>query len=307
MTKENSMTLPGSALAHHMRALAVTLLAVALLPLGAAGTASSAERLTATKSGNTVTLKGWATFSGAAVVSAADSTKDGHVRANDAGAQIRSASLFYRPEVEDLFLRIDVTRIPSTGVSLGGVSTAGDPTTLYGFKFTIDGRPYVIRAHRAGAVTYGRTPLDNAFGLFSCAEGLCTEVAALKGGYGTTGERITVSLPMSVLRQGKWRAKEGSWMSDLLAFTAVGSYMTGEGPQPVVLDSVRMTKKPRVYIPRKSVKVTVKTATKTASLSKGYFQASFAKGLFSTSSATPVTTRTCLGTRCTVQKFTAKP
>jgi hypothetical protein len=296
----------GTMIDRRMRLLALALAVLCALPFTAPDAAGARERLTATTKGRTVTVKGWATFSGTTMAAKKDSAKDGDAPAADTGAEITGASLLYRPEIEDLFLRIDVTKIPSTNLGAQGVVVAGHPQTLYGLRFGIDNHPYVIRAHSLGGLSVPGGRIEPAIGLFRCDENLCTEVARLKGGYGTTGERITVSLPLAVLRADGVKVREGSSVTDLLAFTAVGTYVTGEGRPPVILDQVRLAKS-AVTIPRKSVHVTVEKTTRKADLAKGIWKASFAKGLFARSAATPVRTRSCLGRRCVTERFSVRP
>ena len=94
------------------------------------------------------------------------------------------------------------------------VSVASDGTAgANGARFRTEHRLYELRAARVPEA-------EPVFGLFRC-EPLCTEVARLKGGYGTTGESIVASVPLEepVLSHGRINALE--------LFTAGGSYVTG--------------------------------------------------------------------------------
>ncbi len=243
------------------------------------------------RAGGAVTLSGWATFSGAVLASAADSATDGVADAAVSGAELIGGDVVYRPELGDLFLRLDVTQIPAVGVGLGGITPPGDPRVLYGFRFVANGATYEVRVHRAGANT--TNPLDAAFGLFECTETLCTEVAALRGGYGTTGERIVVSVPLSAVTRSGQPLGEGGVLSSLRAYTGYGSYYGGATQ---VVDQLVLSTKPSVVVPGKSVTLTVAGTSKRASVTNGTFSASFPRSLFGRT--TRVQVRTCLGAEC---------
>lgn len=61
-----------------------------------------------------------------------------------------------------------------------------------------------------------------------------THVATHKGGYGTIGEAVVTAVPLEALG-----LKNGGKLSDVEAFTAVGSYLTGATQ---ILDSVRLSR-----------------------------------------------------------------
>ncbi|MGH2753977.1 MAG: hypothetical protein ACRDLB_06040, partial [Actinomycetota bacterium] len=97
--------------------------------------------------------------------------------------------------------------------------TAG---TVYGLTLRVDGRAYEIRAASTGVGFHGETTA--AHGLFSCSrrEPSCDRVAELKGGFGTTGDRMTFSVPIADLG-----VEDGSVISDIEAFTALGTVPAG--------------------------------------------------------------------------------
>lgn len=282
-----------------------------LLALGTMSSSGAAtETLAAKSSGGSVKVKGWATFSGATMAKAEDKKADGKPDAQTArtkGAEITEAAWIYRPELEDFFVRIELTGIPTVG-GLAGKSIVGDPTTLYVVQFETKGINYQIRIQNNGGFGTETTPLDPAFGLFECDEVLCTEVAKLNGGYGTVGEKIVVALPWKTLAESgsKTKLQEGDTINDILVYTATGTYNGGNNATPpVFIDDIKLSKG-KTTIPKKSVKVTVKNQTKKASLKDGYFEVDFPKGLFSRSGATPVKTRTCLGRKCATDTFKIK-
>lgn len=302
-----SSSAPGRLLRHAV----LLLVACALLLTGSmqAGAARSddhrrggtrVKRLAAKGEGKRVKISGWATFSGQILAARKDPKNDGAATAEPAGAEIIRSDFTYRPENEDFFFRLEVTKIPSLGVGVGGISSAGDPNTLYGLIFTAKNVPYEIRAHKIGD-TDTAGPAEPAFGLFKCTEAACIEVASLKGGYGTTGERIVVALPLEVLHDDGTKIQEGDQIGDLRAYTAIGQFLVGPAPNGL-LDDVRLIKAASVEVPKKSITVTVGRKSIRTKLEDGHFSATFPARLFR-SSPTTVTTKTCLGKRCRTQAF----
>jgi len=289
-----------------------SLVALAAAPDAGAATrvGSRAAKVGAKAGSGGVTISGWATFSGAVIANAKDSAKDGapdHATAEAQGAEIQGSWVAYRPELGDFFISIELTDIPVTGGSLGTPGVPGDPTVIYGMTVTANNKDYEVRIGRGGVnTTDPGNPLDPQFGLFTCGEAPepCVKQADLRGGYGTTGERMVVALPLSVLH-----AKPGQRISLHSAYSAVGSFMGG----PVVtdqgvtsyIDQVSMSKKATITIPKQLVKVSVHGHTQAASFKDGYFKATFPKSYFH--GKTPVITTTCLGTRCVKQTFSVNP
>jgi hypothetical protein len=256
-----------------------------------------------------VTLTGWATFSGQAMGAATDKKDDSdpQVLADTEGAEMIGADFIYRPENEDFYFRLEVTKIPTLPLGIGGGATVGSDQVLYGLRFSAGGKEFQIRAHKSGGVQPGN-PTGPYFGLFVCGqppadEGTCLEIAPLKGGYGTTGERIVVALPLEVLREaGEIKLKEGDQIGGLYAFAAQGAYLL---PPVAIWDDAQLIKQASVPIPEKSVRVTVGKKTVTADLQDGYFKATFPGSLFK-GSTTTVKTKTCLGKVCKSQTFKVK-
>lgn len=248
--------------------------------------------------GGNVTISGWATFSGQIMGGTKD--KDDEVNpvvAETFGAEMIGADFIYRPENEDFFFRLEVTKIPVVPIPLAPL--VGNVATRYALRFTAKGVEYEIRAQSMGAT--------HSFGLFRCdeIEGMCEPKADLKGGYGTTGERIVVALPLEVLREDGTNVKEGDPIGVLFAHVAQAPYLGGPATETQILDDARLIKQPEVIVPEKSVKVTVGKTTKKANLKEGYFDVKFPKSLFRKKSTT-VKTRTCLGKDCKNQKFKVK-
>lgn len=130
------------------------------------------------------------------------------------GSDLLGAGLAHRSRLGDLFIRLEVQDMPR-------VSLAPSPM-IYGLRFQVANRSYEVRA---------TSTLGGTFGLFDCTNSLiCTKVADLLGGYGTTGARVVFSLPLEEIG-----LQDGGELSDVEAFSALGSYYTGAAK---VLDTV---------------------------------------------------------------------
>lgn len=122
------------------------------------------------------------------------------------GANLFGASLAYRPQYQDVFAAIELEAMPQV---LPGLSPI-----FYGLSFNVAGKSFEVRASSL---------LGGTFELFDCTDSqLCEKVAALAGGYGTTGERVVFSLPLS-----KLGLEDGGGLSDVKAYSALGSPFTG--------------------------------------------------------------------------------
>jgi Tol biopolymer transport system component len=189
------------------------------------GNAVGIGSLSASCSAKPATASGWATFSGGLLASADDPPNDGLPPAASVGAELIGASVAYRPEQADLFVRLPVTSLLA--------NVGGAPGVLYGLKITTGGIPYEVRATQS-----------EGFALYNCQTSVptCTQVATLSGSMGATGSVVTVSVPLSALGVG-----EGSTLSGLDAYTALGSAAAGPG---AMLDDVSL---PSTVIPTHSV------------------------------------------------------
>lgn len=117
----------------------------------------------------------------------------------------------YRPEFEDLFIRVDVADMSEP--ALPG-SPMGLPSPLYGLTFRVGPRSYEVRA----SSTRGGT-----FHLLDCTEGeTCMKVRDLQGGFGTSGDRIDVALPVDLIGGGHRTS-----LSALVAYSSIGTIETG--------------------------------------------------------------------------------
>lgn len=120
------------------------------------------------------------------------------------GAEVLGARLVYRPSSEDLYLRLEVERLPTMSPFI-----VGDPALLYGFKVYVGETRYEVRM--AGG------PLPR-FGLFRC-ESSCVEVAKLRGGFGTAGESVIATIPVNLLP-----SHETIEMCRVGAYSAAGTF-----------------------------------------------------------------------------------
>lgn len=122
--------------------------------------------------------------------------------------EIIGARLIHRPDLKDLFATIDVDHM----VTDVGYGIAGSPL-FYGLRFKVGATTYEARA---------ASVLGGSFGLFDCTRSAaCTKVADLKGGYGTTGMRVVLSLPLE-----KIELQNGGEITDVEAFSAMGNHLT---------------------------------------------------------------------------------
>lgn len=133
------------------------------------------------------------------------------------GADLHGASLAYRPPYEDLFAAIELEHMPTV--------VPGPSPIFYGLRFQVEDKSYEVRA---------TSFLGGTFGLFECSSGSpsCVKVADLRGGYGTTGERVVLSLPLDAIG-----LEGGGELSEVEAYSAFGSYFTGPAK---ILDTVRI-------------------------------------------------------------------
>lgn len=137
-----------------------------------------------------------------------------------AGADIIDASVAYRPDLADLYLRVDVERLAPLDVSF--TPSAGVPVNQYGVELFADGTRYEIR------IAGGLTP---RFDLFRC-DPSCTQVAEIRGGFGTVGDAVVAAVPLDLLN-----LDEGGVITDASAYSALGTFETGP---TTILDRVAL-------------------------------------------------------------------
>lgn len=171
-----------------------------------------------------VHVSGWARFGPTVLSSGTDSPADGLGPAAAVGAELTSAAVTYRPEEEDLLVRLDVTglpgqRPPDLPPGFAVAARGGVPAVLYGLELSVAGVEHQVRASRIGRDASANPP--PTFALYRCDPG-CTEVQRLAGGLGTTGNAVQVSVPLEVLG-----LSGGADLGDLRAFTAMGEIDAG--------------------------------------------------------------------------------
>lgn len=142
------------------------------------------------------------------------------------GANLTAMTISHRPQLRDLFVRLQLRAMP-----LASETRALNSTRLiYGAEILSRGTRYEVRVARVGKATI-HDPSAASFGLFRCGGSFCTHVAELRGGYGTTGAEVVVSLPLRTLG-----LDDGGNLDRVTGFTATGSYATG---RLAIVDRVR--------------------------------------------------------------------
>jgi Tol biopolymer transport system component len=162
-----------------------------------------------------LTVAGRAGFADSGVVASTAPAADIDAVTAARGADLVGASLVYRPAAQDLLFRELLQRMTSVN----------DPTAaaglLYGVDLTANGVRYQIRVQRVPGPSYDAAG-GASFGLFRLESGGWSEVATLRGGYGTTGAGVVFAVPLTALGLAR-----GGRIAGVTAFTAVGSYPAG--------------------------------------------------------------------------------
>ncbi|MGH2755654.1 MAG: TolB family protein [Actinomycetota bacterium] len=173
--------------------------------------------LVASHQARSLSVDGVPAFARTGTVWIEDAVPDGLAPKLGQVGELLGARISYRPLLNDIYVVLELESMPRTP-ALAAV-TAG---AVYGMSFTLDGKAYEIRSASTGLGPNGKTTA--AFGLFSCPDGavLCTKVADLRGGFGTTGEGIVFSVPLDNLG-----VKDGSVISGVTAWTALGTFHGG--------------------------------------------------------------------------------
>lgn len=144
------------------------------------------------------------------VIDQADPTEDG-VSQTVIGGDLSRVSIAYRPSLNDIFVKQELTTFPSFDRA-----RTGTDAVVYGFRFKVGTTEYEARSSALRGGT---------FRLLDCTdsiEGVCTQVADLRGGYGTTGAEVVLSIPLDAVG-----LRDGGELTDVEAFTGIGSLLTG--------------------------------------------------------------------------------
>lgn len=156
--------------------------------------------------------------------SSTDETSGSSSVAED-GADLIQARIEHRARYRDLFVVEELKQMPSLNFGAANSVSTGSPSIVYGLRFETKGRRFEVRATGS---------LGGTFGLFDCTTTVpaCTKVANLRGGFGTTGERIVFSLPLDEIG-----IRNIGELSSVEAFSAVGTFSAGVSK---TLDTVRL-------------------------------------------------------------------
>lgn len=131
-------------------------------------------------------------------------------------ADIIGVRIAHRPDLDDIYVRIDVDRLGSPE-SVGLPLRLEEPEAL--------GLVFVVRL-RVGQVDLEiRIAGDPAprFGLFRCASSsVCTQAGSLRGGFGTAGESVVTAVPLKSLG-----LETGGTISELEVVSGYGTYEGG--------------------------------------------------------------------------------
>lgn len=171
-----------------------------------------------------VSLRGVSSFDSRGFAVSRDIVKDVPVAISRVGGDLISTSLAWRPQHDDLFFKAELDRLPSIA---GRVVSS---PVLYGFRFETGDTTYEVRAQQA---VPGTDRIE--FGLFRCDDvtlASCTKVSELRGGLGTTGAEVVVSVPLSAVG-----LEAGGDMESVGAFTALGHFRSGASR---ILDQMKL-------------------------------------------------------------------
>ena len=129
------------------------------------------------------------------------------------GGEIIGGRVVARPELNDLYVRLDLERLPMPAFGIQGIPL------LIGFRFVTSGAVYELRS------TASPPPLlsgNGHFAFYRCETGSCERIGGVRGGYGTIGESIVAAIPLHYFADGSAADVFG-----LQAFTALASSETG--------------------------------------------------------------------------------
>jgi Tol biopolymer transport system component len=163
-----------------------------------------------------LSVTGTPAFARTGLASRSDPTDDVGAALTTLGGNLSGATVAYRQASGDLLFRLAVVQMPSYATA--------DPLLVYAWQFTAGANRYELRIAKAATAP--------SFELYRSSTSGWQEVAALHGGYGTTGAEVVAAVPLSVLGMGN-----GGHLSDLVA--SVGTGTTGTGITSLV-DQVRL-------------------------------------------------------------------
>lgn len=137
----------------------------------------------------------------------------GDVDLPTAGGDIVGGTVAHRPDLDDLYARIDLDRLePVFGLSISPV--------MLSMRIRVDDRDFVVRFDPDPTDLLDRVPQ-----LSSCDEISCLDIAKLDGSYGTVGESAVAAIPMDLL---------GIESVDEISAISLFSTTRGYGPLPTL-------------------------------------------------------------------------
>lgn len=210
------------------------------------GPAIGAWDLSAVSEGQGVRVSGSAGFAGASFVSASDPPGDIHGPVGaSAGADLTGVTLTYRPEQEDVLVRLALDQLPGRSLNALG-NVGGLPAILYTLRFEVGGSAYELRA--LPLAKDATTAFEPRIQLFRCTT-VCAAVSQLPGGIGTTGEEVRAAVPLASVG-----LSEGAAISSVEASTGLAD---PSGSQVQELDQMAV---PDSVLPMRRVEVGVAPA-----------------------------------------------
>lgn len=140
------------------------------------------------------------------VIGTADRVGDVTAAASDLGLDLRAVTVAYRPDTADLFVRLQLDRMPLFALASNAV--------VYRVDVTVQGVRYQVRM--------GKTALGATFALYRDNGAGWTYVTDVRGGYGTTGQEVVAAVPLAALG-----AAHGGTLSHISAASGIGTVATG--------------------------------------------------------------------------------
>ena len=228
---------------------------------------------TAARDGGGVRVVGRATFSGLVASAETDRSGDGTVGA--LGSDLIWARVVYRPELDDLLVRLQVTDLPELRDPRAQLGTAGTMGVVYGLELSVGGARFAARGSQRGAALSPRvrdpeagtthTPSSEEtwrFELIACDQ-VCaagSTVRVLQGGYGTSGDEVRFAIPLDALG-----LVPGSAVTQVEAYTAAGD---AAATSPLRLDSVAL---PGFVLPATTVRLSADGGAVEVAVTSGGF------------------------------------
>lgn len=133
---------------------------------------------------------------------------------SDIGLDLIGASLAYRQATSDLFVRIQVAKMPLFALA--------SPFVRYGVNFSVGGADYALRI--------GKSVGGATFELLRRTGPTWIRVCDVAGGYGTTGQEVVAVIPLAAIG-----AQDGAKLTNLRADSEVAA-----GPTTSIVDEIRL-------------------------------------------------------------------